>query len=198
MSNDAPEKMKLTTTEVALPAVGGFTAPMLQALTDALGIDRGVLATDAQIQNAWQNLPQLLRSIPLEKRDEGIMRMCVAVASGLFDSAVNYAWNAAIIELREKVRQFGIHIIPQIIDKRFDEQKLMAMQDSELLSLCLKLNLISETGFLMLERIARDRDEDNALGPKEAKDRDLIPRFRLLPLSATGRDRDGDIEGRPS
>ena len=47
----------------------------------------------------------------------------------------------------------------------------------------------------LLERIARDRDEDNALGPK---DRDLIPRFRLLPLSATGRDRDGDIEGRPS
>ena len=45
----------------------------------------------------------------------------------------------------------------------------------------------------LLERIARDRDEDNALGPKEAKDRDLIPRFRLLPLSATGRDRDGDV-----
>ena len=45
----------------------------------------------------------------------------------------------------------------------------------------------------LLERIVRDRDEDNALGPKEAKDRDLIPRFRLLPLSATGRDRDGDV-----
>ena len=45
----------------------------------------------------------------------------------------------------------------------------------------------------LLERIARDRDEDNALGPQEAKDRDLIPRFRLLPLSATGRDRDGDV-----
>ena len=50
----------------------------------------------------------------------------------------------------------------------------------------------------LLERIARDRDEDNTLGPKAVKDRDLIPRFRLLPLSATGRDRDGDIEGRPS
>lgn len=41
-----------TTQEVTLPAVGGFTAPMLQALTDALGINRNVLATDAQIQNA--------------------------------------------------------------------------------------------------------------------------------------------------
>ena len=45
----------------------------------------------------------------------------------------------------------------------------------------------------LLERIARDRDEDNALGPKEAKNRDLIPRFCLLPLSATGRDRGGDV-----
>ena len=45
----------------------------------------------------------------------------------------------------------------------------------------------------LLARIARDRDEDNALGPKEAKDRDLIPRFRLLPLSATGRDRGDDV-----
>ena len=45
----------------------------------------------------------------------------------------------------------------------------------------------------LLERIALDRDKDNALGPKEAKDRDLIPRFRLLPLSATGRDRGGGV-----
>ena len=45
----------------------------------------------------------------------------------------------------------------------------------------------------LLERIALGRDKDNDLGPKEAKDRGLIPRFRLLPLSATGRDRDGDV-----
>ena len=156
---------ELTTPNVALPAVNGFTAPMLQALTDALGINRDVLATDAQIENAWQNLPQLLNSIPPEKRDEGIMRMCVAVASGLFDSAVNYAWNAAIIELREKVRQFGINIIPQIIDKAFDEKKLMDMQDSELLSLCLKLNLISETGYFMLDQCRDIRNNFSAAHP---------------------------------
>lgn len=156
---------EVTTTNISLPAVGGFTAPMLHALTNALGISRDVLATDAQIQNAWQNLPQLLSSIPPEKRDAGIMRMCVAVASGLFDSAVNYAWNAAVIELRQKVRRFGIHIIPQIIDKDFDEKKLMDMQDSELLSLCLKLNLISETGFFMLDQCRDIRNNFSAAHP---------------------------------
>ena len=39
----------------------------------------------------------------------------------------------------------------------------------------------------LLEQIARNHN--NAFGPKEKTDRDLIPRFRLLPLSATGGDR---------
>lgn len=155
----------LQTVNVNLPAVGAFTAPMLDALTNALGVRRDVLASDGQIQNAWQNLPQLLNGIPAELRDEGIMRMCVAVATGLFDSAVNYAWNAAIIELREKVRRFGIHIVPQIIDKDFDENKLMNMQDSELLTLCLKLNLISETGYFMLDQCRDIRNNFSAAHP---------------------------------
>ena len=156
---------ELTTTDVNLPAIRDFSAPMLDALTSALGIPRDVLATDDQIQNAWQTLPRLLNSIPPELRDEGIMRMCVAVASGLFDSALNYAWNAAIIELREKVRRFDIHIIPQIIDKDFDEKKLMDLQDSELLTLCLKLNLISETGFFMLNQCRDIRNNFSAAHP---------------------------------
>ena len=91
--------------------------------------------------------------------------MCVAVATGLFDSAINYAWNVAIIELRDKVRHFGIHIIPQIIDKDFDEKRLMDMQDSELLTLCLKLNLISEIGYFMLDQCRDIRNNFSAAHP---------------------------------
>lgn len=156
---------ELAIKEVSLPAVDGFTAPMLKALTDALGIDRAVLASDDQIKKAWQNLPALLAAIPAEKRDEGVMRMCVAVASGLFDSAVNYAWNAAVIALRQKVRSFGINIVPQVIDKEFDEKKLMDLQDADLLNLCLKLNLISETGFFMLDQCRDIRNNFSAAHP---------------------------------
>lgn len=150
---------------VNLPAISAYSAPMLDALTQALGIDRNVLASDAQIQNAWTNLPQLLSQIPPELRDEGLMRMCVAVATGLFDSALNYAWNAAVLQLREKVRSFGIPIIPQIIDKDFDDQKLLDLRDSELLDLCLKLNLISETGFFMLSQCRDVRNNFSAAHP---------------------------------
>ncbi|WP_202864254.1 hypothetical protein [Agrobacterium sp. LAD9] len=150
---------------VQLPSVATFSVPMLTALTSALGINRSVLASDEQIQNAWQNLPQLLNNIPPALRSEGIMRMCVAVASGLFDSAINYAWNAAVVELRDKVRRFGIHIIPQIIDRDFDEKKLLDMQDAELLTLCLKLNLISETGYFMLDQCRDIRNNFSAAHP---------------------------------
>ena len=156
---------QLVLSPVQLPTVSTFSAPMLMALTSALGIDRSVLASDSQIQNAWQNLPQLLSNIPPHLRTEGVMRMCVAVATGLFDSAINYAWNAAVVELRDKVRRFGIHIIPQIIDKDFDEKKLLDMQDSELLNLCLKLNLISETGYFMLDQCRDIRNNFSAAHP---------------------------------
>ena len=155
----------LTPQSVTLPAVNQFTNPMLDSLTEAIGINRNVLASEQQIGTAWSNLPQLLTAIPPEKRDEGIMRMCVAVASGLFDAAVNYAWNAAIVELRRKIRVFGINIIPQIIDSDFDESKLLDLQDSELLSLCLKLNLISETGFFMLSQCLDIRNNFSVAHP---------------------------------
>jgi hypothetical protein len=150
---------------VKLPVVSNFSAPMLDALTDALGINRNVLASNQQIETAWQNLPQLLANVPPELRDAGLMRMCIAVATGLFDSALNYVWNAAVLELREKVRRFGVTIIPQIIDKDFDEQKLVDMRDSELLAMCLKLNLISETGYFMLDQCRDVRNNFSAAHP---------------------------------
>jgi len=125
---------------------------MLSALTTALGVERSILAADDQIQHAWETLPRLLSRIPPHLRSETLVRMCVAVGTGLFDSAINYAWNAAIIELRGKVRRFGLTVIPQVISKTFDEAALLDLKDAELLVLCLKLNLISEDGFFLLDQ----------------------------------------------
>jgi CRISPR-associated endonuclease/helicase Cas3 len=41
----------------------------------------------------------------------------------------------------------------------------------------------------LLEQVARNAD----LGPKEVTDRNVVPRFHLLPLSATGRSRNGGV-----
>ena len=156
---------KVPAQNVVLPSIGETSAPLLVALTDALGVSRDILATDDQIEHAWNNLPRLLSRIPPQMRDPGLVRMCVAVASGLFDSAINYAWNAAILELRERVRRFGLNIIPQITGKEFDEKKLLDQKDSELLDLCLRLNLISEHGFFMLNQCRDIRNNFSAAHP---------------------------------
>ncbi|MER8829200.1 hypothetical protein NKH73_25000 [Mesorhizobium sp. M0938] len=52
-----------------------------------------MLAEDDQIAHAWSQLPRLIKKIPPHLRDERIVKMCVAVVSGLFDAAINYVWN---------------------------------------------------------------------------------------------------------
>ena len=164
---------------ITLPTVTSLTGSMLDQLTDALGVDRGVIALDDQIEEAWSRLPRLIRRIPPNLRDEKIVKACIAIASGLFDSAINYVWNAAIVELREKVRRFGIHVVPQILgDKSFDEGTLLELRDAELLDLCLKLNLITDKDFFFLDQCRATRNSYSVAHPSSGDvDEDEVLNF---------------------
>ena len=85
-------------TKLQLPAVIDSTGTGLEELTTALNVPRNILASDEEIQNAWVNLPRQLKRIPPDLRTDTLVKMCVAVSVGLFDSAINYVWNAAIVE----------------------------------------------------------------------------------------------------
>ena len=137
--------------EPILPELPTTVLPTLIALTTSLGIPRTVLASDEEIQYAWRDLPREIREIPAELRGELIARMCVAVSTGLFDAAINYIWNAAILQLRTKVRNFGLPIVAQIRQSDFEEKHLIELQDSRLLELSLELNLVNEDGFFFLD-----------------------------------------------
>jgi hypothetical protein len=164
---------------VKLPDVASLSGNMLDQITDALGVDRSVVAVDHQIEHAWSQLPRLIRRIPPKLRDEKIVKACIAVASGLFDSAINYIWNAAVVELREKVRRFGLHVIPQILDdKSFDEASLVDLKDAELLDLCLKLNLISDKDFFFLDQCRATRNSYSVAHPADGDvDEDEVLNF---------------------
>jgi len=161
-------KKALAAKTIALPAVSQVAPVNLGKLTEALHVPRSVLAADDQIEQAWSQLPRLISRIPIHLRDERIVKMCVAVASGLFDAAINYTWNAAVIELREKIRRFGINVVPQIVDNRdFDEQKLLELRDADLLDLCLKLNLIGRDDFFFLDHCRATRNSFSAAHPAD-------------------------------
>lgn len=139
----------LTTFNQHLPDLSANTIPAINQLVSALGFPREVLASDDEIRYAWNDLPRELRNIPIQNvNPELIARMCIAISSGLFDGAINYIWNAAILRLRDKVRTFGLPIVSQILEKDFEDSHLIALQDSQLLDLCLQLNILNEEGAL--------------------------------------------------
>jgi hypothetical protein len=86
--------------DLQLPELPQAVLPAIGQLTEVLGIPRDVLASDEEISYAWKDLPRELRNIPASIRGELLFRMCIAVSTGLFDSAINYSWNASVLQLR--------------------------------------------------------------------------------------------------
>lgn len=152
--------------KVILPNIGSLSEPLLNEVTAAFGLNRDIIADEEAIEHAWGQLPRQLGKIPIELRDERLLRMCVAVASGLFDAAINYVWNATIVELREKVRRFGLAVVPQLLDdSSFDEKRLTGLKDAELLDLCRKLNLIGEDDYFFLDQCRDTRNNFSVAHP---------------------------------
>lgn len=151
--------------EPQLPALPDTVLPAIDQLTSSLGIPRSVLASSEEIVYAWRDLPRELREIPVQLRGELVARMCVAVSSGLFDGAMNYIWNAAVLHLRDKIRIFGLPVVAQIQQDDFEEKHLLELQDSRLLDLCLKLNIIDEDGFFFLDQCRDVRNNFSAAHP---------------------------------
>ena len=184
--------------ELNLPVIKESTLPTLIDITNALGVPREVLASDEEIQYAWRDLPRELNRIPPEIRNELLARMCIAIANGLFDGAINYAWNASIIQLRERIKDFGLSVVSQILTKQFDDEKLSDLTDANLLSLCLQLNLISEEGFFFLDQCRDIRNNFSAAHPNMGlvDDRELVTfinRCAKYALSSTTNPRGVDI-----
>ena len=152
-----------------LPSLPATVLPALEQLVQSLGIPRNALASAEEIEYAWRDLPRELREIPEALRGELIARMCVAVSTGLFDGAMNYIWNAAILHLRDKIRVFGLPVVAQIRQNDFEEKHLLELQDSRLLELCLKLNIIDEDGFFFLDQCRDVRNNFSAAHPTLGK-----------------------------
>lgn len=152
-----------------LPALPSTILPAISELTTSLGIPREALASAEEIEYAWRDLPRELREIPIDLRGELIARMCVAVSTGLFDGAMNYAWNAAILQLRQKIRNFGLPVVAQIQQRDFEEKHLLELQDSQLLELSLKLNIVDEDGYFFLDQCRDVRNNFSAAHPTLGK-----------------------------
>jgi len=65
----AKEKSLVPARTVNLPAATDITTPLVDDLIAALGLPREILASNEDIETAWQQLPGLLNKIPPKLRD---------------------------------------------------------------------------------------------------------------------------------
>ena len=161
---------------VELPETLSATLPSINSLMNAFNLPRALIASDEEILYAWKELPREISRIPDNLRDGMIVKMCVAVSVGLFDGAINYIWNAVITTLRQKIRNFGFSLIHETLGKKFDENDLIELKDSELLDLCYKVQLVSEDGYFFLNQCRDIRNNFSTAHPSIAQidDRELI------------------------
>ena len=142
----------------------------LDSVVSSLSVPREILAANEDIEDVWQRLPMLLAKIPHEFINPLIARMCVAVRVGLFDSAINYIWNATIINLRKKIIEFGVNEASELLNlqKELTITNLLEITDAQLLKYCLSLNLITETGYFFLDQCRNIRNNYSSAHPVNA------------------------------
>jgi len=95
-----------------------------------------------------------------------------AIDAGLYDAAINYAWDLLVNDLRLKVEAYGVDIFISVEDgiKHHEtgstlQERWRDVQDYKLLSGCLKLNLISRTAFRHLSFWLSVRNHESAAHP---------------------------------
>ena len=142
---------------LSLPSSNIFV-PVSERATVFFNVD-GVLSrlSDTQLQNSVY-----------------ITKYLAAVASGLFDAALNYLWDETILELRKRVSKYDLsYFYDQAIRsadrrKQFkDESDLVNLSNSELIEGARKIELISRIGFKHLEYINYMRNWASAAHPNQ-------------------------------
>jgi hypothetical protein len=103
-----------------------------------------------------------------------ISKFVAAVASGLFDAALNYLWDETISELRRRVSQYDLsyfydHAVAnqEKRKKLSDESDLDKIDDSELILGAREIELISDVGHKHLEYIKYMRNWASAAHPNQ-------------------------------
>ncbi|WP_009630949.1 hypothetical protein [Synechocystis sp. PCC 7509] len=126
----------------------------------------------------FRNLVDVLSRINDQQKPHSIYisKFVAAVASGLFDAALNYLWDETILELRKRVSTYDISFFydnavnsPEKRKNLKDETDLHKINDSELIEGAKTIALISDIGYNNLNNIRFMRNWVSAAHPNQNK-----------------------------
>lgn len=158
------------------PTIFQQSEDSLSKLTMALNLPREILPASKDIDHVINELPELLGNMREDIRDEKIVKLCLASGVGLFDAAVNYIWDQTVIELRKKIIRFGLDVVSEILEKKYEEKDVNELQDSTLLDVCLTLQIINDEGYYYLSQCRDMRNNCSAAHPSIGK----IDKYELV------------------
>ena len=122
----------------------------------------GVLVSLPERKKVFKNMEDILSLLPADKlkQSEYLSKFLSAVSAGLFDAALNYLWDETVKQLRKRVSSYDIQYFYDLLSlseqrrsKLRTEEDLSSITDDELINGALKLGVISEIGFRLLDDI---------------------------------------------
>ena len=136
----------------------------------------GIFVEVKQRQIVFRNIEPVIENIEISKRECSvyISKYIAAVASGLFDAALNYLWDETVLELRKRVAQYDLSYFfdnavrnPEKRSKLSSPEDLLKIDDSELILGAKEIDLISEVGYKHLDYIRYMRNWISAAHPNQ-------------------------------
>ncbi|MBW4445711.1 MAG: hypothetical protein KME38_02240 [Spirirestis rafaelensis WJT71-NPBG6] len=153
-----------------------FEAGVLSFLAQQGLPTNSVLVPVNERVTVFKNLADVLSKINDEQKPRSvyISKYVAAVASGLFDAALNYLWDETILELRKRVSQYDISYFydnavnsPEKRKNLNSEDDIVKVNDSELIEGGRKIGLISEIGYKHLDTIRYMRNWVSSAHPNQ-------------------------------
>lgn len=126
-------------------------------------------------QTVFYNIEKVLKEIPKQKDNSiYLSKFLAAIASGLFDAALNYLWDETILAIRKRVVQYDVAYFYDNATTNEDKRKKLKGQedidkldDSELITGARNIDLISELGLRHLDYIRYMRNWASAAHPNQ-------------------------------
>ena len=135
-----------------------------------------ILTSIDERQVTLGNLDRVIARIDGSRRNNSIYlsKFVAAVATGLFDAALNYLWDETILELRNRVAQYDLSYFYDNAGLGTEKRKkvntvpnLVELTDSELIHGAKEIELISQIGFKHLDYVRYMRNWVSAAHPNQ-------------------------------
>lgn len=155
-----------------------FNQPFTQFLEQLNLPVEGVLYPISDRKKVLNALEEALNILPIEDREKAIYltRFTASIMAGLFDGAITYLWNETIISLRKMIVDFDIEHafkIAERLNNRYkglkDENDLSAIGEYDLLTICARMELITDHVFEVFKFINYMRNHASAAHPNDNK-----------------------------